>query len=301
MNILVTGMSGFVGQEVKRGFEAAGHLVKSVPRQVLMDGGERLDEYVEKAEVVINLAGAGLMGRWTEDYKKKILLSRQIATQNLVDAMNRVKRNREPETGVARQKETGTGVKLFISASAVGIYRTEGLSDENTQEVESGFLSEVVKTWENEAAQASGVRTVILRFGVIAGKSGGVIQKLLPLVRYRLAVVAGNGKQPFPLIHIDDVVGFMFYALKHDDVKGIYNMVIPEETTYRGFIKALSKIRRPWLIFSVPEGILKLAMGDSVTILTRTPHVISGRLLVSGYPLKYKTVDEVVGQIARSL
>lgn len=291
MNILVTGMSGFVGQEVKRGFKAAGHAVKGVPRQVLMDGGEQLDELLEDADVVINLAGASLMGRWTEEYKKKILISRQIGTQNLVDAMNRVKRNKEPEIGV----------KLFISASAVGIYRTGALSDENTQEIESGFLPEVVKTWESEATQALGVRTVILRFGVIVGKSGGVIQKLLPLVHSRLAVVAGSGKQPFPLIHIDDVVGFMLYALKHEDVEGVYNMVIPEETTYRGFIKALSKIRRPWLTFSLPEGVLKLAMGNSVTILTRTPHVVPGRLQASGYPLKYKTVDEVVGEIARSL
>lgn len=291
MNILVTGMSGFVGQEVKRGFEAAGHVVRGVPRQVLMDGGERLDEWVEEADVVINLAGAGLMGRWTAGYRKEILNSRQIATQNLVDAINRVGRDKEPETGV----------KLFISASAVGIYRTGALSDENTQDVDGSFLSEVVKVWEKEATQALGVRTVILRFGVVIGKNGGVIRKLLPLVHARLAVVAGSGKQPFPLIHVDDVVGFMLYALKHKDVAGIYNMVIPEETTYRGFVKALSEIRRPWLTLSVPEGLLKLAMGDSVTVITRTPHVISGRLLASGYSLKYRTVNEVVGQIARSL
>ena len=67
MNILVTGMSGFVGQEVKRGFKAAGHTVKGVLRQVLMDGGEHLDELLEDADVVINLAGASLMGRWTEE------------------------------------------------------------------------------------------------------------------------------------------------------------------------------------------------------------------------------------------
>lgn len=291
MNILVTGMNGFVGQEVKRGLEAAGHVVKGVPRQVLMDGGMRLDEWVEQADVVIHLAGANLMGRWTEEYKKKILSSRQIGTQNLVDAMNRVRRNKEPETGV----------KLFISASAVGIYRTGVINDENTQETDNGFLPEVVKVWENEAVQAQGVRTVILRFGVVVGKNGGVIRKLLPLVRFRLAVVAGNGEQPFPLIHVDDIVGFMLYALRHEDVSGIYNMVIPEETTYRGFVKALSKIRRPWLTLSLPEGLLKLAIGNSVTVLTRTPHVISGRLLVSGYPLKYRTVDEAMEQVARTL
>ena len=291
MNVLVTGMSGFVGQEVKRGFEAAGHVVKGVPRQVLMDGGECLDEWVGNADVVINLAGASLLGRWTGEYKKKILDSRQIGTQNLVDAINRVKRNKEPEIGV----------RLFISASAVGIYRTGVQSNEDSQETADNFLSEVVKAWENEAAQASGIRTVILRFGVIVGKNGGVIRKLLPLIRSRLAVVAGSGRQPFPLIHIDDVVGFMLYALGHEEIEGIYNMVIPEETTYRGFIRALAKIRHPWLTLFVPEGMLRLALGNSVTLLTRTPHVISGRLLVSGYRMKYKTVDEVVGQIAQSL
>lgn len=291
MNILVTGLSGFVGQEVKRGFEAQGHIVRGVPRAVLMDGGEALDELMKDADVVINLAGANLFNRWTEEYKRQILSSRQIGTQNLVDSINRNGRSKEPEAGV----------KLFISASAVGIYQSGSFSDEDTVDAGKNFLSEVVKAWENEASHALGVRTVILRLGVIVGNHGGVIPKLLPLIRSRLAVVAGHGRQPFPLIHVDDVVGFMLYALDHSDVEGIYNMVIPRETTYRGFIKALSKIRNPWLTISLPEGVLRFAMGSSATMLTRTPHVISGRLMASGYRLKYRTVEEVIGQVARSL
>lgn len=290
MNILVTGFNGFLGREVKRFFESAGYAVQGAPRQVLMDGGILLDEMVARADVVINLAGAGLFHRWTDDYKRIIMSSRQLATQNIVDAINRVSSDKEPELGV----------KLFISASAVGIYRAGSCSDEGTEETGSDFLADVVRTWEKEALCARGVRTIILRLGVIAGSDGGVVQKLMPLIRLHLGVVVGNGLQPFPMIHVDDVVGFMLHAVSHEDIEGVYNMVIPEETNYKGFVKALNRICPSWFTFSIPGGVLNLAMGTLATMLTQTAHVVPRRLLESGYRLKCRNVDEVIDRVAES-
>lgn len=291
MNILVTGLNGFVGQAVKQAFESEGHTVRGVPRGVLMVGGTPLDELVNGADVVINLAGANLFGRWTNEYRQMIMYSRQLSTQNIVDAINRVNRNKEPEPGV----------KLFISGSAVGIYPVGAFCDEETVGTGTDFLATVVKAWEHEANQVRRTRTVITRFGVIAGKGGGVIQKLMPLIRSRLAFVAGSGTQPLPVIHIDDVVGFMLYAVEHPEIEGVYNLVIPQETDFRGFAKALGRIRRPLFTLDVPENLLKLAMGESAVILTNTAHVNPRRLMASGYELKCQTMQEIADRVAASL
>lgn len=291
MNILVTGLNGFVGQAVKLAFEASGHVVGGVPRAVLMAGGEPLDVLVSGADIVINLAGANLFGRWTEEYKRLIMSSRQMGTRNMADSINRVNRDKEPETGV----------KLFISASAVGIYPAGAFCDEETMEAGTDFLAGVVESWEHEARQVRRTRTVITRFGVIVGKEGGVIQKLMPLIRSRLAFVAGSGKQPLPVILLDDVVGFMLYAVEYRNVEGIYNLVIPQEVDFRGFVEALSRVRPPLFTFSVPERLLKLVMGDSAVVLTDTAHVNPRRLMASGYELKCRTMDEIARRIGVSL
>lgn len=291
MNILVTGLSGFLGQEVKRFFESVGHTVQGIPRQVLMNGGVLLDEMIARGDVVINLAGASLFHRWTDDYKQVILHSRQLGTRNIVDAINRTTGDKEP----------GTGVKLLINASATGIYPAGAYCDEGTEEIGSDFLAEVVRAWEKEAMCVRGVRIVILRFGVIAGSGGGVVRTLMPLIRLHLGVVVGDGRQSFPVIHVDDVTGFMLYAVNHGDIKGIYNMVTPEEMDYNGFVKALSRICRSWITFSIPEGVLKLAVGSLSAILTQTAHVVPRRLLESGYQLKCRNVEEVADWVAGSL
>lgn len=291
MNILVTGFNGFLGQEVKLFFESAGHTVQGIPRQVLMNGGVLLDEMVALADVVINLAGASLFHRWTDDYKQVILSSRQLGTRNIVDAINRTTGDKEP----------GTGVRLLINASATGIYPAGAYCDEGTEETGSDFLADVVRAWEKEAVRVRDVRVVILRFGVIAGSGGGVVRTLMPLIRLHLGVVVGDGQQPFPVIHVDDVTGFMLYAVNQGNIEGIYNMVTPEETDYNGFVKALSRICRSWITFSIPEGVLKLVVGSLSAILTQTAHVVPRRLLESGYQLKCRNVEEVTDRVAGSL
>lgn len=278
MNFLVTGIHGFVGQEVKAAFEGAGHSVRSVPRDILMTGGEPLQQIVSGADAIVNLAGASIMGRWTRKKKHEIMESRRISTRNLVTAVNGL------------EKKPG----LFINASAVGIYQPDTSCDEDSQVYSGYFLGQVVKAWEEELKGLTDVRKVVLRFGLVVGKNGGLLKRLLPLIKARIAVVIGEGLQDFPLIHVGDIAGFILWSASREKVAGIYNLVIPEEPIYREFVVALGQICKPWLTVVIPEWCLKLAMGESAEVLTKAAHVVPRRLAESGYLLKYGTVDEVI-------
>ncbi len=280
MNILVTGLNGFVGQEVKTAFERSGHQVYPAPKDILLLGGIGLDKAVRKADVIVNLAGANIVGRWTEDRMVEILESRRVSTRNLVKAVN------------ASEKKP----ILFINASATGIYQPDVFCDDTSSDYADNFLSRVVRAWEEELYGLQQVRKVILRFGVVIGENGGMLRKLMPWVKKRIRIILGSGEQEFPLIHVEDVTGFMLYVLSHPEMEGVYNLVIPNCVNYREFVKALAVYKRPLLSFSVPEWLLWLLLGDSHIVITRSAHVVPWRLMHCGYALKYRTIHEVVGR-----
>ncbi|MCC8173769.1 MAG: TIGR01777 family oxidoreductase [Odoribacter sp.] len=278
MNIFVTGISGFIGQRVKKIFEMTGHIVYSSSKESLILGGEELEVALSKADAVVNLAGAPIFGRWTEKRMIEILESRRVITRNLVNAINA--NSKKPD--------------VLINASAVGIYRPDSYCDEYSDDYANNFLSRVVRAWEGELNNLEKVRKVILRFGIVIGKDGGVMEKLQPFINSGVGFIMGNGKQEFPLIHVQDIGGFMLYAMQNQNVEGIYNMVIPNSVTYRQFTKALGIIHKQWTRPIIPSPILSLALGDSAVVLTESAHVIPKRLIESGYHLKYSTIEEVI-------
>lgn len=278
MNVLVTGIHGFVGQKVKTEFEKQGHTVFSVPKEDLLLGGKNLNRLAERAEVIINLAGSGIQGPWTEKRMIDILESRRVSTRNLVKAVNSAVR--KPE--------------LFINASAVGVYRPDVFCDEESVDYGEHFLSRVIRAWEAEVKNLQQVRQVILRFGLIIGTEGGIMKKLLPFLKSRIAVVLGDGRQEFPLIHVEDVTGFMLYLLNHREAEGIYNIVIPNSVNYREFIRFLTARKKLLFRLRIPAWILEMIVGECVTVLTRSPHVIPWRMMRTGYVLKRRTIREIL-------
>lgn len=278
MNVLVTGLGGFIGQHVKSVFEGEGHRIYTVPREVLLPGGKTLQEATEGADVIVNLAGENLMGRWTNEKMIEIVESRRVITRNLVKAVN------------ASEKKPF----LWINASAVGIYKPDVFCDEESVDLGDNFLAAVVKAWEKELNTLYQIRQVVLRFGIVIGRDGGVVRKLMPLVKSRIAVVLGNGRQEFPLIHVEDVARFMLYSLRHEEIRGIYNMVIPNAVNYRQFVHTLSIGRPPFVTFSVPRWLLWMVMGEAEGVLTSSAHVLPMRMMRSGYELKYRTLNEMV-------
>src|SRR5204863_1658356 len=99
-----------------------------------------------------NLAGSPIDQRWTEKGKQRIRDSRLDSTRRVVEAL----RSADPRP------------RVLVSQSAEGYYPRGSAPVSEDSPRGSGFLSEVVEAWENEARKADelGVRVVTPRTGV---------------------------------------------------------------------------------------------------------------------------------------
>ena len=242
-------------------------------------------EHVASADMIINLAGASIFGRWTKNYKKLIYDSRILTTRNIVDAIPIKK---------------GT---VLYSTSAQGYYGFHG--DETLTEADTAggdFLAGVCRDWEAEAmkAAARGARVVITRFGIVLGPGGGVLKMMVPLFKFFAGGRTGNGRQWFSWIHIEDLVSAYIFLLSRKKISGPVNFCAPGPVTNREFAKALGKVlRRPALI-PAPSFAVRLLLGEfGDTILHGqrvTPAVLSGE----GYRFRHPLVEGALRDILKS-
>ncbi len=278
MNIVISGISGFIGSSLKNHFLSLGWTVQDIPRQYLYDDTfvPQLVELLISSDIVINLRGASVAGRWTSSYMQKIYDSRIRGTQALVKAM----------------KETGRSDIVFISASAVGIYEAGLIHDETSTYLSKGFLGKVCIDWEREAlaAETSGIRTLIFRSGVVLGSTGGVVKKLKPLFRMGLGAVILPASDPFPWIHIDDWIQAVIHGIHTVESRGIYNLSASETTSQRDFAMAFARsVKRP-LLFVLPKFMLRMILGRGAEFLNNNPFVIPARLRAEGFQFRYKDI-----------
>ncbi|MBD3792614.1 MAG: TIGR01777 family protein [Campylobacterales bacterium] len=280
--IAITGASGFVGSHLTRLFTEHGYTVTPISRRDIQNPTQLRDK-LEHSEIVINLAGASIIRRWSESYKKVLYHSRIDTTQALVEAMKQL--DKPPE--------------LLISTSAVGIYKNDQEYDEYTTNYADDFLSKLCQDWEATALQAEalGVRTVILRFGIILGKDGGALKKMLLPFKLGLGGVIGSGRQALSFIHIEDLKHFYLHAIEDQTVHGIYNMSSPIPTTNYGLTKALgATLHRPTVI-PLPAFVVELVFGEGASVLTDGQSVIPKRVLESGFVFRFETIEETIADI----
>ena len=263
--ILVAGASGTIGTELVLHLQASGYEVcclqrvdPQAPYYWNPEKGE-LDVSLEGFDAVINLAGSPIIGgRWGKNQKEKIYKSRIEPTKALVEAMSR---SRYPP-------------KVFISASATGIY-TSG-----------GFLADVCTQWEAEAQKASfyGVRVALLRIGIVLTKKGGILAKMLPSFRLGFGAIMGSGKQWMSWISIQDLVLCIQHVIETEALYGPINAVAPNPVTNEEFSKSLAKaLHRPcWL--RIPSWVLCFILGEMAeeTVLSSVK-VYPDKLRESGF------------------
>lgn len=231
---------------------------------------------------VVHLAGDPVAeGRWTTEKKQRIRDSRVIGTRSLVKSLLQLPQ--PPE--------------VLVAASAVGFYgHRPGEDLTEASPAGSGFLPEVCQEWEAEAlaAETGGIRVIRLRIGIVLDPHGGALGKMLPIFRSGLGGPLGSGRQYFPWIHADDLVGLIQHGLQSPALSGAINAVAPTPTTNWQFTQALGRaVHRP-AFFPAPKFGLRLVFGEFANSLFDDQKVLPRVALESGYTFRFKTCDEAL-------
>lgn len=300
MNIVLAGGSGFIGRHLARLLTGGGHRVTVLTRgrgagapgtkPVVWDGrsGGDWTKALDGCDAVVNLAGAGVADwLWTRSYREKLVSSRVESTRALVEAMSRA--SAKP--------------KVFVSASAVGYYgdRADEALDERSG-AGQGFLADLCRRWEEEASAAErlGVRTVIPRIGVVLGRDGGALPKMLPAFKFALGGRLGSGSQWMPWIHVADVAGLVAAALDEGTYRGALNAVAPEPVTNAGFTRELgAALGRP-TPFPVPAPLLRLGLGEMSGILLASQKVSPAAARSRGYRFRFPDIASALRDLVGS-
>ena len=181
-----------------------------------------------------------------------------------------------------------------MSASASGYYGHGG-EEELTEDAPpgEGFLSGVCVQWEEAASQASlsGMRVVLLRTGLVAGRGGGFLAPLSRLTRFGLGGPAGSGQQWWPWVHLHDVVGLILHALDNDAVQGPLNVCAPAPVRQRDLAKALGRVLRRPAFAPAPAFVLRLVLGEFATELLNSRRTLPAAALASGYAFRHPDLD----------
>lgn len=279
VRILISGASGFVGAPLLAQLQAKHHEVIPLHRSFSL---EKLSD-IGPFDVVIHLAGEPLgFGRWSESKQHAILTSRAVGTRELCEALASLPR---PPS-------------LFLSASAVGYYGNRGnevLSEDSSQG--QGFLANVCSEWERGSLILANrkVRTVQARFGIVLGRGGGIMKKLLPLYRFGLGGKLGSGEQWVSWVALPDLICALEYILEHSDIQGPVNFVSPCPVQQKTFAKALARaVRRP-AFFSVPACVLRSSLGlMAEELLLSSQRAVPQKLLASGFAFRFSSLEDAL-------
>jgi hypothetical protein len=244
-------------------------------------------EFLRDVDTIFHLAGEPVAsGRWTAKKKARIRDSRRVGTANLVRGLAAA----EPRP------------RVLVCSSAVGYYgdRRDEILDESSSPGDD-FLAEVCRLWESAAAEAKrlGVRVVSARTGIVLGRDGGALTKMLLPFKLGLGGRLGNGRQWMPWIHIDDMVGLFLHAATHDNVEGPMNCTAPHPVTNREFTSVLAATLRRPAVFPVPGAALKLAAGEFAEVLLASQRVVPQLALRTGYVFQHADLRPALEEILR--
>jgi hypothetical protein len=279
MNLGITGASGFIGRALIDHALRRGHEViaftrdprRAIPGCEMREFSLHLPPDLRGCEAVIHLAGESVVGLWTPAKKRRIVASRVEGTRRVVEAITKL--DHKPEA--------------FVCGSAIGFYG-DGGERELTEQTPAGtgFLAETVLAWESEAARVEGVRTVLVRTGIVLGGGGGALRAMTPIFRAGLGGQIGHGRQWMSWIHLEDEVRLLLFAVENLDVRGPLNATAPWPARNAEFTRALATALRRPAFFRVPAFALR-ALGDFSHELLDSKRVLPAAALDQGYGFRF--------------
>ena len=290
MRFLLAGASGFLGSRLRSSLVVAGHDVTSLVRRPPGNGEARWDPYsaaldpdlLEKADVVINLAGSPTLGNphsktWADNLRK----SRVTTTRVLSDAI--AASSRRP---------------AFLAGNGISYYGDHGAEPVTETSASRGdaFLTSVTLDWQaaTETAAEAGARVVVLRTAPVMDRSSAPLHQLTLLFRAGLGGRLGSGDQYFPMISLEDWVAAVTFAAEHDEVSGPVNLCCAETPTNAEFTRELAHLVHRPAFFHVPAAVLRPAAGRMAPELLGSIRAVPRVLLDAGFRFADPTVGDVL-------
>lgn len=295
MKVAISGGTGLLGKAITKILLEQGHEVVILSRSNNNNSDKRLSyavwnpaageldfDAMSHVDGIINLAGAPVAQRWTASNKKAILDSRVDSTKCLVNY-------------VLHQPNQ---VKIFVSASAIGIYPSSKELMTVSSKAGKSFLSDVVVQWEKAAEPVfEKVKGSIIRIGIVLSADGGALEKMLPIFKLGIGSALGSGKQWQSWIHIDDIARLFVFALQNEALP-MMNGVAPHPVNQRVFSKELAKaLKKPFWAPAVPAFVLKMVLGDMAEVVLNSQKVSAKSAENSGFEFKYKEIDKALSSL----
>ncbi|KAK4804190.1 hypothetical protein SAY86_004007 [Trapa natans] len=300
MTVSITGATGFIGKRLVQRLHADNHTVhvltrsrskaelifpaKDFPGIVIADV-PNWKESIQGSNAVVNLAGTPISTRWSPEVKNDIKVSRVNVTSKVVDLIN--------------NSAEGSGPTVLVSATAVGYYGTSETKVFDEQSASGNdYLAEVCRDWEATALRVNkDVRVALIRIGVVLGKDGGALAKMVPIFMMFAGGPLGSGKQWFSWIHLEDIVNLIYEALSNPSYKGVINGTAPNPVRMSEMCMHLGDVlgRPSWL--PVPDFALKAVLGEGASVVLEGQKVVPAKAKELGFSYKYPYVKEALRSI----
>jgi len=304
--ILITGGTGLLGTALSKFFTARQHQViiltrhpRSAASNISYAGWDPAKgiidaDAIQKADYIINLAGAGVADkRWSKKRKEEIVNSRVQSGALLTNAL----------------QEMPNKVKAVISISGIGWYGDDKKRNADksyfTEEdpADGDYLGETCVQWEQaiQPVTALNKRLVIFRCGVVLSAAGGAFTEFQKPVRWGLATIFGLGRQIISWIHIEDVCRMFLYAIENEKIQGIYNATGPQPVTNKNFILTLARKMkgRFFIPIYVPSFVLKIVLGELSVEILKSAMVSCEKISATGFHFLYPSLQVAIDDLVK--
>ncbi len=293
MNVLISGVNGLIGSALVEQFDGKHRidLLTTAPEQarrrfgehrhcwtwddLSRDGAALLGRY----DVILNMAGAPIMQRWTDAARHEIRESRAGRTGLIAGCI----------------RDAGLSGIRVINASSTYIYgyhpdvreQNAHVLDERS-EVDAyacgNFIVGICKAWEQALDVLDGSRVVKLRIGVVLSGRGGVLPPMIRYARMGLGGRVGSGLQPCPWISLADAVRAIDFIIDHPELHGPINLVAPENLTQQQVGRAVGDLLNKRILLPMPAWLIRVLYGDmGIQSTLNGPQVHPGVLLDAGF------------------
>ncbi len=294
-NILIAGGSGLVGRRLQVILQRKGFQVRILTRspkgatEFAWDPSRNFidPQALENIDAVVNLAGAGIADKpWTATRKKELVESRVQSAAVLEQAL----------------RNASKPADSYISASAIGIYGNSGerMMAESDAPVDASFMVDCCQKWESAAGRIAslGIRTVLLRIGIVLSPDGGALPEVARPVRFGIGAYFGDGQAWWSWIHLDDLCEMIVWSLENEQASGVYNAVAPAPVRGKALVKAVARaMKRPAIPVPAPAFVLRAVLGEMSAVILNSNLVSADKVTAAGFTFKFPEVQDALNDL----